>query len=312
METLLGKMLGTCCGAASILICLCNLTTVRAQAVFCSSSVGVSCGAIRAAAEQPATGEPYLAQAVTELQQTMADGTHITQSSTATIARDSQGRTMRSETVEGIPQWISSSGSSGQSGKTTLTTIVDPVANEHIDYTSDSSVAHVIMMSTAGDPASLSGQMSGQMSASRGDTDASPMLIGGPPAPDAPAVAFIGLNPLHPDSARQSNANTVSLGTKTIDGIEARGTRATITIPVGTLGNDRNIVVTEETWYSPELKMVMESVRSDPRSGVTTYSVTNLDREEPDAILFQVPAGYTVQHVNGQVMIGSDNGSGGE
>ena len=36
---------------------------------------------------------PYSAQAVTQFTQTLADGTHIQRSSTATVARDSQGRT---------------------------------------------------------------------------------------------------------------------------------------------------------------------------------------------------------------------------
>jgi hypothetical protein len=33
----------------------------------------------------------------------------------------------------------------------------------------------------------------------------------------------------------------------------------------------------------------------DPRSGETTYRLTNLSRSEPDRSLFEVPAGYTVQ-----------------
>jgi hypothetical protein len=34
---------------------------------------------------------------------------------------------------------------------------------------------------------------------------------------------------------------------------------------------------------------------SDPRSGETTYRVTNISRAEPDATLFQVPADYSMQ-----------------
>jgi hypothetical protein len=49
-----------------------------------------------------------------------------------------------------------------------------------------------------------------------------------------------------------------------------------------------------ETWYSPELQMVILSKRSDPRFGETTYRVTNIVRSEPDAALFQVPSEYTV------------------
>jgi hypothetical protein len=35
--------------------------------------------------------------------------------------------------------------------------------------------------------------------------------------------------------------------------------------------------------------------RSDPRSGETTYRLTNIDRSEPDRSLFEVPAGYTIK-----------------
>ena len=37
------------------------------------------------------------------------------------------------------------------------------------------------------------------------------------------------------------------------------------------------------------------SKRSDPRMGTTTFQLTNIQKQEPDASLFQVPADYTVQ-----------------
>jgi hypothetical protein len=36
------------------------------------------------------------------------------------------------------------------------------------------------------------------------------------------------------------------------------------------------------------------SKHRDPRSGETTYRLTNLNRGEPDRSLFEVPADYTV------------------
>jgi hypothetical protein len=35
--------------------------------------------------------------------------------------------------------------------------------------------------------------------------------------------------------------------------------------------------------------------RSDPRMGTTTFQLTNIQKQEPDASLFQVPADYTVK-----------------
>ena len=90
---------------------------------------------------------------------------------------------------------------------------------------------------------------------------------------------------------------TESLGDKTMDGVSVTGTKTTNTIPAGTIGNDKNLVVTRETWYSPDLKLVIQSTQTDPRFGETTYSLTNIQRNEPDASLFQVPAGYTVEKV---------------
>src|SRR5215469_10193709 len=41
----------------------------------------------------PITGAPYSATMTTEMVQTLSDGTHITQTTTGTVARDSEGRT---------------------------------------------------------------------------------------------------------------------------------------------------------------------------------------------------------------------------
>ena len=77
--------------------------------------------------------QPYKAQATTETSRTLADGSHITQSTTAMIARDSEGRTVNAQKV-------------GDS--LTITTIFDPVAKTHTDYTSDTKIAHVLALPT--------------------------------------------------------------------------------------------------------------------------------------------------------------------
>src|SRR5271170_6909043 len=87
--------------------------------------------------------EPYQAQAVTEMKQTLADGSHIVQTTTATVARDGDGRTVRVQKLSTMGPWKSAESSPGNSQM--LTTIFDPVAQEHIDYTSDSKVAHALL-----------------------------------------------------------------------------------------------------------------------------------------------------------------------
>jgi len=88
--------------------------------------------------------------------------------------------------------------------------------------------------------------------------------------------------------------NTEQLGKQTIEGVECEGARAVTTAPAGAIGNERPIESLNETWYSPELQMMILSKRSDPRFGESTYRVTNITRSEPDAALFQVPSEYTI------------------
>jgi len=93
----------------------------------------------------------------------------------------------------------------------------------------------------------------------------------------------------------EQNGQTESLGTQVIEGVKAEGTRITSTIPAGSIGNDQPIQTVTERWYSPELQMVVMSKRSDPRVGETTFRLSNINRAEPAATLFQVPADYTVE-----------------
>src|SRR5215831_8976486 len=83
-----------------------------------------------------------------------------------------------------------------------------------------------------------------------------------------------------------------SLGKQVVEGIEAEGTRSTVTIPAGEIGNRLPIEVTEERWYSPELQILVMSKHHDPRSGDKIYRLTNINRSEPDRSLFELPSDY--------------------
>ena len=74
---------------------------------------------------------------------------------------------------------------------------------------------------------------------------------------------------------------------------------ATLTIPEGQIGNSRDIQVVYERWYSKDLQMMVKTMNSDPRYGVTTYDLTNISQNVPDATLFQAPAGYTITEQTG-------------
>jgi hypothetical protein len=79
-----------------------------------------------------------------------------------------------------------------------------------------------------------------------------------------------------------------------IAGLMAEGTRTTYTIPAGREGNDRDLRVIDELWISPLYRMPLMHIHDDPRHGREVIRVTELVAGEPDATLFQVPAGYKV------------------
>lgn len=96
------------------------------------------------------------------------------------------------------------------------------------------------------------------------------------------------------DRAWSSKAVTRELGSREVGGVKAEGKMRTYEIPAGALGNRNPIVVTHETWYSPELQVTVYIRHSDPRTGDNTYRLENLKREEPAASLFALPSDYTV------------------
>jgi hypothetical protein len=81
-----------------------------------------------------------------------------------------------------------------------------------------------------------------------------------------------------------------------IAGVEATGIRITRVIPAGKEGNDQPVTITNERWFSTKLpRMILLSIDNDPRSGVMTTEMTEIERGEPDPSLFAIPEGYTVK-----------------
>jgi hypothetical protein len=95
-------------------------------------------------------------------------------------------------------------------------------------------------------------------------------------------------------AADSANIKTESLGRQLIAGVPADGTRVTVTIPAGQIGNAQPIQIVSERWYSPDLELTVLSKRSDPRTGEIVSQLTNLSRAEPPATLFEVPADYQI------------------
>jgi hypothetical protein len=85
------------------------------------------------------------------------------------------------------------------------------------------------------------------------------------------------------------------LGTQVMQGVNAEGKRVTRVIPAGKEGNEKEIDIVTETWYSPDLQVVVMSKTSDPRYGDSVYQLTGIARTEPDPALFAVPSDYTMR-----------------
>jgi hypothetical protein len=240
--------------------------------------------------------EPYQAQAITEMKQTLADGSHIVQSTTATVARDNDGRTVRIQKLSTIGPWRSADSSQGNTQ--TLTTIFDPVAKEHIDYTSDSKVAHVLTMPPLPPGAVATAGSGFTVSAGHLGGAESGFTVSGPGPVSGGAQGFaVQTRTVSPQVSKGMEPKRELLGMKTIEGVQVTGTRSTSMIPVGTIGNDKPLIITRETWYSPELKLVIQSTQSDPRFGQTTYTLNNIQQGAPDEALFQVPADCKIDKI---------------
>lgn len=86
-------------------------------------------------------------------------------------------------------------------------------------------------------------------------------------------------------------AKKEDLGVRDIDGVAVHGVRETQTITAED-GSGKEILVTDEYWYSDELRMNLIIKHNDPRSGTVSMKVAQIDRAEPNAAFFEVPEGY--------------------
>jgi hypothetical protein len=203
------------------------------------------------------TGLPYTADAVTTRSQTLADGNHINTITTTHIARDSQGRTRREDVLPTPP------GAPTETQPRTVIFINDPV----------SQVNYIL------------------------EPDHTARKIPVPPPPPSATAARAGFfmqSVPAPAAIGRNQSSTESLGSQILEGVQAEGSRTTTTIPAGQAGNEQPLLITDERWYSPDLKTVVMTKHSDPRYGDTTYQLTNIQRIEPPASLFEVPSDYTI------------------
>jgi len=106
-----------------------------------------------------------------------------------------------------------------------------------------------------------------------------------------PAGATPPTRPANPNQVQTACASQPIAGTS----LTAQCTQTVTTIPAGQFGNTQAITITSTRLYSPDLQIVIQSSRNDPRSGATTYQLSNISTAEPAESLFQLPSGLTLQ-----------------
>ena len=237
-------------------------------------------------------GAPFSLEAMIESAQTLADGNRIVHRQSVHLYRDSKGRTRREETLAAIGPWAASG------APLTMITLQDPVSGVSYFLDPQKKVATKVPVVPAGQDLLAIGGGPETASAgsahvavgfiSRGE-EGTPVMFG--------AYAGPGGQEMHLQEESES------LGTETIAGISADGTRTTTTIPANALGNERALVIIRERWYSPDLQIVLRSKQTDPRFGETSYNVIKIDRSEPAFSLFEIPSGYTIRKGESHMLI---------
>jgi TonB family protein len=217
------------------------------------------------------TGAPYSAVAITDATQTLGDGNRIVHSVSQKIYRDTQGRERSEETsgsaVISDPVAKVSYRLNAQTRTATQMPLMSLIARSTVNASGEA-----VVQARLAELAALQAQVADLAAAQAARA----------------AAAATGEAPVKETLAPQN-----------LEGVLSNGTRTTITIPAGQVGNERPIHVVDEVWYSPELQLNVRTVHSDPRGGETVYRLTQIIRSEPDPRLFQVPSDYTITNAGG-------------
>jgi hypothetical protein len=252
--------------------------------------------------EAPVKGAPYSADIIVAMSQTLADGNHISHSETSHVYRDGEGRTRREQsgtmTVAVAGERVSTRG--------TITSIVDPVAGYSYSLDAEHKVAWRTPIGTSNvlfDKLQAAGQRSSEPM-----TEDQKARLAKQKAEMAGALAGSKDDTSPKENAVMRSrgglvgyaivADKTPLEHATIDGLAVEGRKTSETIPAGQIGNDLPITITNEEWTSTDLKVLVLTKHTDPRSGESTYRLSNVVRAEPDPSLFMVPAGYDVRDTN--------------
>jgi hypothetical protein len=243
-----------------------------------------------AADAQVVKGKPYSAETSTETVQTLTDGNRIVHRTVSKFYRDSEGRTRHEQTFGNVdpdhpsPHEVKVFVDDPVSGTAYVLDPGSKTAEKVVrtrkfldERTSDDSGAQFIFKTVKDGEVAELGAPERTMIKIRDEHSGNP---------DAMVLQI-------PDEKREEVKE--DLGTKNIEGVDCTGTRRTITIPAGEVGNEKPISIMTETWFAPAIGAVVQSSTDDPRYGKTTYQLTNVQLGEPAQSLFEPPADFKVE-----------------
>lgn len=205
----------------------------------------------------------YTATVKQSYEETLVDGNTIHWTVESVQARDETGRTMR-QFVEGCD-----ADSGGPSPLRIRTTIFDPASKTNTSW--NTGPGTMALTTIIHQPEPFNGQI----------------------PPNWKDIPRTPTTPYKPQITRED------LGTRTIAGIEATGTRQTEIVPAGFYGNDLPFKIVHETWMNTQNHVTLFAIDDDPRNfGHRTWEVESLTIGPPDPSLFTPPAGYKVWDQN--------------
>ncbi len=254
----------------------------------------------------PVKGAPYAAEAMNETVQTLADGNRIAEKHSSKMYRDAEGRTRMENNFSTLGPLV-------PDGKApSITSINDPVSGEHFILDNGRKTAtkmtmpKIAMSGKPGEkremkvemrhagPGNASTTTATSSSAYTTTIDDHDVVIAGPAVMSTNAIQVRHLN-----GAAAPEVKKEALGKQVIEGVECEGTRETVTIPAGQMGNERPLVSVTERWYSEKLKADVLRKHTDPRFGETNYRLTQIVQTDQPRSLFEIPADYKVEEGGG-------------
>jgi hypothetical protein len=221
--------------------------------------------------EQTVKGAPFSAQVTFENTQTLANGSHVSHKMTGALYRDSEGRTRQELPRDGSPEAV--------------------LINDNVDGV----LYHLNLFQHTASKVIIGSRRTGQSVEVQTRRQGTEVQTRNRQSEEREQMEKTrGVAVKSQGTRTEPERRVESLGIQAVEGVQAEGTRFTVTIPAGMEGNDLPFEIVSERWYSPDLRIVVASKRSDPRTGDMVYRLTNINRAEQDRSLFEAPSGFNV------------------